>query len=285
MNTCCLVYLIAMVTLIKAGNDIDTLGYGPGPTKDADAFQRSNMSPNATGVANIQAVNMGSNDPQSVIWKAHLNVTEVANLNYTTDVVTNSVIAIDTAGNWIENSEWSTDVIIFLMEDRNSLVNGQKDTGNCYATLGETCVKDYLNLAPMPLNPPRNKTATNNTATPTLAVTPPIPTSCEHKLTESFDSFFTSNFSDGSAYFYCPSLPHSSINITSYEEAVTRVWPIVLRQTHNNGTSVISLSCLKTNVTTSGSKAIGGVPSAAAAVKRYGWAAVWCVCLMTVLLL
>jgi hypothetical protein len=215
MGIVCLVYLIAMVTLIKAGDDIDTLGFGgPGPTKDPDAFQRSNMSPNATGVANIQAVNMGlgPNDLQNVIWKAHLNVTEVTNLNYTTDVVTNSVIAIDTAGNWIENSGWSTDVIIFLLEDRNSLVDGQKDTGNCYATLGETCVKDYMNSAPMSVGPPRNTTSTNNTTTPTLPATPIIPTSCEHKLTESFDACMLRHYPHDHSISYTTQLTKYSLH-------------------------------------------------------------------------
>jgi hypothetical protein len=191
MSICCLIYLLAMLTLIKAGDDIGTMGYGPGPTEDADAFQRANMSPNATGAVDIQAVNMSSTYARSIFWKAHLNVTEVTNLNYTksaTDVITNSVIAIDTIGNWIENSEWSTDVTIFLMQDRNSLVAGQKDTGNCYATLGETCVIDYLDSAAMSITYPRNNTATNNTATPSVPLFPVIPKSCEKKLTDEFDT-------------------------------------------------------------------------------------------------
>jgi hypothetical protein len=300
MSIFCLVYLLAMLTLIKAGDDIGTLGYGPGPIEDTNAFQRANMFPNATGAVDIRSVNMRSSDPQSILWKAHLNVTEVTNLNYTksaTDVITNSVIAIDATGEWIEDSEWSTEAIIFLLKDRKTLVDGQKDTGNCYATLGETCVKDYLNS--VIISRPRNNTATNKTAI-TIPILASIPNSCEDKLPDEFDTrmspsnhsnranvktAFTSNFANGSAYFYCPSTPHSSSNTTSYEEAVTRIWPISLRQTHNNGTSVVSLSCLKANVTTSGSKAIGGVPSAAAAVQRCGWAVVGFVWLTAVLVL
>ena len=43
-----------------------------------------------------------TNEALSTTWRASLNITEVTNLNYTlspsTDVITNSVIGIDTLG-------------------------------------------------------------------------------------------------------------------------------------------------------------------------------------------
>lgn len=99
---------------------------------------------------------------------------------------------------------------------------------------------------------------------------------------------FNGSFADGSGYFYSSSAVHNASNTTSYEQAVTHIWPILIVQKGgpygSNGIEVASMSCLKANATTKGSKTIGGVPSIATSIQRYEWVMMGITCLIGVLL-
>ncbi|KAF4626836.1 hypothetical protein G7Y89_g11322 [Cudoniella acicularis] len=238
-------------------------GFGPGPANDATTFEEANKFPNATGAVNIQAVNMSmdGNHAQPVPWAVHLDITEVSNLNYTsspTDVITNSVLSIATLGNWLPYSVWDTKIIIFTDVALNATVYGQKDKGDCYAAFGQQCVQDY----------------TGYLLQSNVTQTPEPPASCNNRLSSaSFVNHLNSTFVDKGAYYYASSAAHLANNTMYYEQAVTRIWPILLIQTGkygpSNATGIIqaSMSCLRANATTEGSLGIGNVPGAATSVK------------------
>ncbi|TEY58795.1 hypothetical protein BOTCAL_0200g00230 [Botryotinia calthae] len=177
--------LFATFALTIANKD-DTIypysGYGSGPTEDITAFRKANTSPNATGIVDLEVSNMSANlDSLQNVWQATLNVNEVTSPNYTdaeTDVITNSVIGINALGKWMENSTRTTAIFILEIFDRKTIVSEQKDTRNCYATLGETCVQAYLN----------NPGLVNITAQ--YPTSPPIPSSCDNRFAGNYWSRF-----------------------------------------------------------------------------------------------
>jgi hypothetical protein len=73
----------------------------------------------------------------------------------------------------------------------------------------------------------------------------------------------------GGAFYFDNSEPHDPSNTTFYENAATRIWPVMLIQSpknlHDNGAGFThaGMSCLRATNPTQGSKAIGDVPSAA----------------------
>ncbi|KAF4627858.1 hypothetical protein G7Y89_g10294 [Cudoniella acicularis] len=256
-------------------------GLGPGPANDAIVFQEASKSPNATGAVDLHATNMSvdGNTGIALLWAAHLNITEVTNLNYTsspTDVITNSVLSIDTLGNWVPNSLWETKIIIFTDVALNATVDGQKDTGDCHAALGQQCVDDYtLSIGSLFISDALNVTQV-----------PAPPASCQSRLSSaSVVNELSSTFADRSAYYYASSAAYPASNTTYYEQAATRIWPIIVMQTGkygpNNASGISStrMSCLRANATTEGSVAIGKVPGAAASVKVYTSAVVGIACL------
>ncbi|KAF5873025.1 uncharacterized protein Bfra_008302ca [Botrytis fragariae] len=263
--TFCLCTTFALTIANKDDTIYPYVGYGAGPTEDIVAFREANTSPNATGIVDLEVYNLRANldSVQNVLWQATLNVTEVTNLNYTdaaTDVITNSVIGINALENWVENSTWTTTIFILEISSRNVIVSGQRDTGNCYATLGETCVQEYLNNADL----------TNISAQ--YPTSPSIPTNCDDKIAGSYGGGFNGSDADGSGYFFSASWVHNASNTTFYENAVTKIWPLlVIQRNEAHGIQTASLSCLKANATMVGSKAIGGVPSVATGFQIYGW--------------
>ncbi|KAH8656246.1 hypothetical protein BGZ60DRAFT_532555 [Tricladium varicosporioides] len=262
-------------------------GSGPGPENYASIFQEANKSPNATGAVDLYATNMSvdGNTGVRLLWAAHLNITEVKNLNYTpssTDVITNSVLSIDTLGNWVPNSRWETTIIIFTDVALNATVDGQKDTGDCYTALGQKCVKEYTqSISTLLHSDPLNITRT---------LVPPE--SCENRISSaSVVNRFGSTFPDKSAYYHASSAAHNASNTTFYETAATRIWPIVIIQTgkygpnNASGISTTQMSCLRANATTKGSMGIGKVPGAAASVKVYPSTVMGIACLLSILLI
>jgi hypothetical protein len=180
--------LLATFALTSAdSNDTSPeTGFGPGPN-DTDVFRQASISPNATGLVNLDASNMmeTTNTFESVTWRAHLNITEVTNLNFmpspSTDVITNSVIGIDTFGAWVANSNWDTN-IINLDVARNATVDGQKDKGDCHATLGQTCVEDYTAAITSSIILAAQGSPTNANYTPMILL-PPV--SCKNRPSDS----------------------------------------------------------------------------------------------------
>lgn len=183
----------------------------------------------------------------------------------------------------MDNSAWDTIVIIFTDVARNATVDGQKDEGNCYATLGQTCVQDYTTV----ISDSIIRQVASNITTPII---PSPPASCGNRLSSAsiinrksltpvspsnFDIIiaFDSKFANGSAYIYSSSPAHNASNDTYYQAAATRVWPIVVIQGGENGTGiwVTSMSCLRANATTKGSEGIGSVPGAAVRIKTCSW--------------
>lgn len=77
---------------------------------------------------------------------------------------------------------------------------------------------------------------------------------------------------------YESSDPHDSTNLTFYEEAVTRIWPMMLIQSPSAdanggaGFTHAELSCLRAENVTSGSKEVDGVPGAGNRLVLSGWA-------------
>lgn len=181
-----LLTLMVTATLVQADTDgtVPETGFGPGPD-DTAVFRQAGLSPNATGTVNIDATEMDAqvDGAPSTTWRAHLNITEVTNLNYThtsssTEVITNSILGIDTLGGWVENSNWDTDIIVFLDVARNATVDGQKDEGDCYATLGKTCVQEYTTLISGSIFAVKGSNESAN-YTPII---PSPPASCKYRL-------------------------------------------------------------------------------------------------------
>ena len=187
------IYLIAVFASFALA-DVFELGSGPGPSRDEDRFRQANMSPNATGSVYLEATNMSVdiNMGSPVDWRAHLNVTEVTNLNYThspSDVVTNSVISIDTLGAWVGNSTRNTTIIIFTGLARNATVDGQRDKGDCFAALGKQCVHDYS----MIISDSIGAQAASTTNTTRVLVIQSPPASCKYRLSSSNIMYRKSN--------------------------------------------------------------------------------------------
>ncbi|RDL31475.1 uncharacterized protein BP5553_09684 [Venustampulla echinocandica] len=284
------IYLLPLFTTFALTNaesngTIPETLFGPGPYYD-DVFREANTSPNATGAVDILAINMSVGPMVGIeaLWSAHLNITEVTNLHHTpspsTDVITNSVISIDTRGGWVETLDWDTTFVIFLDVARNATVDGQKDTGDCHATLGEKCVRDYSQVIESAIHSTR-ASKLNTT------VIPPPPASCKYRLSSaSISNQFESKYANGSAYIHHSSAVHNASDTISYQEATTRIWPIFLRQGGRGGAKNVTgiamarMSCLRANATTEGSEAIGGVPGAAVGIRVYEWAVVGVACLV-----
>ncbi|RDL39765.1 uncharacterized protein BP5553_04105 [Venustampulla echinocandica] len=268
------------LTNADANGTVPETGSEPGPTL------------NATGSVYLHATNM-SVDPNTgvpTLWRANLNITEFT-VSPAIGVITNSAIGIDSLGGWVENSTWDSTVIFFLNVARNATVDGQKDSGDCYATLGEACVRQYTLDISAAIHAAKISTrpGSNTTSMPTI---PPPPESCEYRLSSaSIVIHLGSKFVDGAAYVNNRSPVHDASNTTSYQEATTQIWPIVLVQSGksgiNNATGISTsrMSCLRANATTEGSKAIGGVPGAAVHIKVYTWAVIGVTCLVGGLLL
>ncbi|KAG9233795.1 hypothetical protein BJ875DRAFT_377884 [Amylocarpus encephaloides] len=253
-------------------------GFGASGPYDLDAFTRANMSPNATGSADLQAKNLHGTGYAgfNVMWTASLNITEVTNLNYTShpaaDVITNSVISLNSHGIWANESDSGLQVQLVVFPDlpRSVTVNGQKDTGDCVTTLGEECLKDYNQLISEHITRSEDafRSGSNVTAT---ATHPSPPKSCKDYLGgENVSGQLGSNFVDGSPQFYSSSTVHDANNLTAYELATTRIWPMFLIQTatgvggltvRDSEASKQHLTCLRANGTAEGSIKIGKVPS------------------------
>lgn len=156
-------------------------GLGPGPNK-GNIFIQANMSPNATGAVDLPATDI-TVDPMTgveTMWAAHLNITEVA-IPSSTNLTTNAVISIDPLGQWVETRNWTTTIVLFLDVALNATVDGQKDTGDCHATLGEKCVRDYMRDVSVALRlASLDAKAMNTTEKPKI---PAPPASCENRLT------------------------------------------------------------------------------------------------------
>ncbi|KAA8573421.1 hypothetical protein EYC84_005007 [Monilinia fructicola] len=89
-------------------------------------------------------------------------------------------------------------------------------------------------------------------------------------------NYITSNQTDGSAWMFQSSDAHDPTNFTFYEEAVTRIWPMMLIQGPSNdfvggGFTIAQMSCLRATNITSGSRKVDSVPGAASRVMFDGW--------------
>ncbi|KAF7960208.1 hypothetical protein EAE96_001806 [Botrytis aclada] len=106
-----------------------------------------------------------------------------------------------------------------------------------------------------------------------------IPSQCAGSiLLGSIAQDVTSNQTDGSGWTYESSDPHDSTNLTFFEEAVTRIWPMMLIQNPSPdvdggaGFTHAELSCLRAENVTSGSKEVDDVPGAGNRLVLSGWA-------------
>lgn len=83
-------------------------------------------------------------------------------------------------GTFVADSNWDTKIIVFTDVARNATIDGQKDTGNCFAALGEKCVRDYY-VSLGGLITAQYFSGRNNTGT--APVIPSPPESCGYRFT------------------------------------------------------------------------------------------------------
>ncbi|CCD48324.1 hypothetical protein QC760_001810 [Botrytis cinerea] len=252
-------------------------GSGPGPSQNATYFEQYNQQPNATGSGHLVGANT-SEIPMTlsfVNWDTRINVTEVPWTGNQT--VTNTVISLSASdSDFAANSSWETCVVLFTNVPRNVTVKGQDDTGDCTALYSDDCISNFTVAYQ---NARASATSRNSTGACGGMLFNDIPTQCAGSILHgSIAQNITSNQTDGSAWMYESSDPHDSTNLTFYEEAVTRIWPIMLIQSpsadFNGGAGFTNaeLSCLRAQNFTSGSKEVDSVPGAGNRLVLGGWA-------------
>ncbi|CAD6457563.1 0b098e37-7124-4ec1-a722-d729003e9370 [Sclerotinia trifoliorum] len=254
----------------RYGSLLESIGTGPGPWQNASYFEEYNQSPNATGSGPLYSVNTSVAPPtgQIVSWDTRINVTEVP---WTAkETVTNTVISFDTQDNiFPSNSSWQTCVILFTNVPRNVTVKGQNDPGDCTTLYTKECISDFnsaILFARLSAGGPCPGSLLNI-----------IPNSCAGSIIADFSTAqIVSNQTHGSAWMSRSSDPHDSADFTFYEEAVTRIWPILIMQSpsedfRGTGLSFSNMSCLRAKNITSGSKNVNDVPGAGSRMALGGW--------------
>ncbi|KUJ17849.1 uncharacterized protein LY89DRAFT_28129 [Mollisia scopiformis] len=246
------------------------IGTGAGPSQDVAIYQTANQHPNATGSVSLRGVNM-TNIPDiasPVSWTASLNVTEVADIpGANGSVITNSVISLDSDGAFIANSSWDTCVIVMESVALNATVKGQKDNGNCSATFGDECVLAWTGAISLARAVAAASSNQRSGACGGMAF-PQIPGACMGSLDSGFiaTNITTTNNTSGGLFLYTTDELHDPANLTFYETAATRIWPILVVQSPSHdfegGSGIISPSmrCLRAQNSTEGSTPIGDVP-------------------------
>ncbi|KAF7898854.1 uncharacterized protein EAF01_008067 [Botrytis porri] len=254
--------LTALVSFTSAQSDVTaSSGTGSSPSQNGSYFEQYNQRPNATGSGHLVGANT-SEIPlflSFVNWDTQINVTEVPWTGNQT--VTNTVISLSASENdFAANSSWETCVVLFTNVPRNVTVKGQDDTGDCTALYSNDCISNFT----VAIQDARAKaTSRDSTGTCGSMSFDDIPSQCAGSiLLGSIAQNVTSNQTDGSAWMYESSDPHDSTNLTFYDEAVTRIWPIMLIQNPSAdvsggaGFTHAELSCLRAENVTSGSKEV-----------------------------
>ncbi|TGO43881.1 hypothetical protein BCON_0767g00010 [Botryotinia convoluta] len=267
-----------LVPFTSAQSDVTaSSGTGSGPSQNGSYFEQYNQQPNATGSGHLVGANT-SDTPMFlsfVDWDTQINVTEVPWTGNQT--VTNTVISLSASENdFAANSSWETCVVLFTNVPRNVTVKGQDDTGDCTALYSDDCISNFT----VAIQDARARaTSRNSTGACGGMLFDDIPSQCAGSiLLGSIAQNVTSNQTDGSAWMYESSDPHDSTNLTFYEEAVTRIWPMMLIQSPSAdvdggaGFTHAELSCLRAENVTSGSKEVGDVPGAGNRLVLGGWA-------------
>ncbi|KAF7868414.1 hypothetical protein EAF04_004946 [Stromatinia cepivora] len=250
-------------------------GTGPGPSKNASYFEEYNQSPNATGSGYLSGANT-SQTPytlQTATWDTRINVTEIPWTGNQT--VTNTVISLNAQDEiFPSNSSWETCVVLFTNVPRNVTVKGQDDTGDCTTMFTDDCISNFT----VAIQSARASATRNNATGACGGISFDIPTQCAGSLlVGSVAQNITSNQTDGSAWMYESSDPHDSTNLTFYEEAATRIWPMMLIQSPSvdfrggAGFTNAKMSCLRARNITSGSQEVNDVPGAGNRVVFGGW--------------
>lgn len=94
----------------------------------------------------------------------------------------------------------------------------------------------------------------------------------------------------GEGIIYSSSEPHNASNLTFYDEAVTKLWPVILiqspaqRYAGQGGLYSAQLSCLRASNISDGSHKVTGVPGASNRVKIGVWGLLGVTTVMAVLL-
>jgi len=273
-----------LLPLIAAQIDLTpSTGSDSGPHPNASYFASYNHFPNATGTGYISAVNTSFSDPMSLetaAWNTQINVTEVPWGNNQT--VTNTVISLYTQDNiFASNSSWDTCIILVLDVARNATVKGQDDEGGCEQTFGEDCVG---NFTAMIANKRVNAAKRNGTSACGGISLFDIPPQCAGSFNVQFLSQnITPNqtLSLSQSWIYSASEPHDPSNTTYYEEAATRIWPMVLVQSpkssfnHGEGFMSAKMGCVRARNATEGSKEVDGVPGGAGRIAGNGFGTIF----------
>ncbi|ESZ91879.1 hypothetical protein SBOR_7744 [Sclerotinia borealis F-4128] len=268
-----------LVPFTSAQHDIiASSGTGPGPSQNASYFEEYNQSPNATGTGYLRGANTSFSNPWTadpVSWDTRINVTEVQWIGNQT--VTNTVISLSTPDNILAaNSSWDTCVVLFTSIPRNVTVKGQDDTGDCKTMFTDDCMNSYTTAIESARVAAARRNATGACGGISFSA---IPDQCAGSLlVGSIAQNVTSNQTDGSAWMFESSDAHDSTNLTCFEEAVTRVWPMMLIQSPSgsfeggSGLVTAQMSCLRARNVTSGSKEVDDVPGTGNRVVHGGWA-------------
>ena len=153
-------------------------GVGAGPLSfDQALLETTRTNANATGSVSLDG--RASSWPSELNWNATLDVKEIP---FDGQIITNSVLSIVATPD-LSNDIWKTDTCAFVYTDvkRAATVKGQKDDGDCYATLGEECAQDLTKAILMAL-PRREGTINNRTGVCEDLSMPLLPDTCKDVL-------------------------------------------------------------------------------------------------------
>ncbi|KAJ8070926.1 hypothetical protein OCU04_001284 [Sclerotinia nivalis] len=272
-----LLFITAFLVPFASAQSYSTgsIGTGSGPSQNASYFKEYNQFPNATGSGYLHGANTSLTPftVQLAIWDTRINVTEIPWTG--NQAVTNTVISLNAQDDiFPSNSSWETCVVLFTDVPRNVTVKGQDDTGDCTTMFTKDCITDFT----VAIQSARALATRNNATGACGGISFDIPTQCAGSLlVGSVAQNVTSSQTDGSAWMYESSDPHDSTNLTFYEEAVTRIWPMMLIQSPSvdfrggNGITTARMNCLRAKNITSGSQEVDNVPGAGNRMVLGGW--------------
>ncbi|PQE23774.1 hypothetical protein CJF30_00008755 [Rutstroemia sp. NJR-2017a BBW] len=261
-----------------------TFGFGVEPPNSSylDPFSHH---PNATGVTYISAVNTSFSNPSSLqpaSWIAQINVTEVP-WNGTSSV-TNSVISLYTPDNiFASNSSWDTCIVQVQFVAQNVTEKGQDDEGGCEQMFGKDCVGNFTAMIASKSADAAKKNVPGICGDIAISDFPVQCAGSLHGALKFQNIYPNETRSLSQKWDYGTSEPHETSNTAYYEEAVKRIWPMVLVQSPKNsfndgaGFTSAKMACLRAKNFTEGSKKVGATPNSAGRIAGmsfggfFGW--------------